>query len=67
MRLHQNLFTGHNAWAFEKKFFFFELEAFSYIRMGLSLAKPLTSLQKIITIFISGSLVFTPLLPCHYH
>ena len=52
----------------------FELEAFSYsIGMGLSLAKQLTSPQKMFvssakfTILISLSPVCTPLIPCHYH
>ena len=50
---------------FEK--FIFELEAFSYIRMGLSLAKQLMSPQKMFSILIFGSPVCTPLIPCHYY
>ena len=50
---------------FEK--FIFELEAFSYIRMGLSLAKLLMSPQKMFSILIFGSPVCTPLIPCHYY
>ena len=47
--------------------FIFELEAFSYIRMGLSLAKQLMSPQKMFSILIFGSPVCTPLIPCHYY
>ena len=47
--------------------FIFELEAFSYMRMGLSLAKQLMSHQKILSILIFGSPVRTPLIPCHYY
>ena len=50
---------------FEK--FIFELEAFSYIRMGLSLAKPLMSPQKMFSILIFGSPVCAPIIPCHYY
>ena len=72
MRLLQNLLTSDNVWVFWK--FIYELEAFSYsVRMGLSLAKQLMSLQKMsvssakFTILISWSPVCTPLIPCHYH
>ena len=50
---------------FEK--FIFNQEAFSYIRMGLSLARQLRLPQKILTILIFGSPVCTPLIPCLYH
>ena len=50
---------------FEK--FIFELEAFSYIKMGLSLAKQLVSPQKMFSILIFGSPVCTPLIPCHHY
>ena len=43
--------------------FIFELEAFSYMRMGLSLTKQLISHQKILSILIFGSPVRTPLIP----
>ena len=45
---------------FEK--FIFELKAFSYIRMGLSLKKQLMSPQKMITILIFEFSVCTPLI-----
>ena len=45
----------------------FELEAFSYIRMGLIPAKQLMSFPKMSSILIFGSPVRTPLIPCHYY
>ena len=48
-------------------FFIFELEAFLYIRMGLSLAKELMSPQKMFSILIFGFPVCTPLIPCRYY
>ena len=50
---------------FEK--FIFELEAFSYIRMGLSLANQLMSSQKMFSILTFGSPVCTSLIPYHYY
>ena len=47
---------------FEK--FNFEVKAFSYVRMGLSLAKHLISPQKMFSILIFGSPVCTLLIPC---
>ena len=46
--------------------FIFEFEAFSYLRIGLSLAKQLMSPQKMLSILIFGSPVCTPLIPCNY-
>ena len=45
----------------------FELEAFSYIRMSLSLAKQLMSPQKMFSILIFGSPVCAPLILRHYY
>ena len=45
--------------------FIFELETFSYIKMGLSLAKQLISPQKMFSILVFASPVCTPLIPCH--
>ena len=45
---------------FEK--FVFELEASSYIKMDLTLAKQLISLQKMLSILIFGSPVYTTLI-----
>ena len=50
---------------FEK--YIFELEAFSYIRMSLSLAKQLMSPQKMFSILIFGSPVCAPLILRHYY
>ena len=59
MRLFQNILIIH------KSCFFFELEAISYIRMGLSLAKQVMLRQKMFTIPIFGSPVCTPLILYH--
>ena len=47
--------------------FIFELEAFSYIRMGLSLAMQMISPPKMYSISIFVSPVCAPLIPCHYY
>ena len=62
MRLLQNLLITNNVHMnlpgfFEK--FIFELEAFSYIRMGLSLATQLISPQKMFSILIFASHICT--------
>ena len=44
----------------------FELEFFSYIKMGLSLAKHLMSPQKMFSFLIFRSPVCAPLIPCHF-
>ena len=49
---------------FEK--FIFEQEAHSYISISSSLAKQLMSLQKLFTILIFGSSIYTLLIPCRY-
>ena len=69
MRLLQNLLITNNVHMnmpgfFEK--FIFELEVFSYIRMGLSLAKQLISPQKMFSILVFGSPVCTPLIPSQW-
>ena len=45
----------------------FELEAFSYIRRGLSLAKQFMSPQKMFSVLIFGCPVCAPLIPFHYY